>query len=370
MIYDAIALSNRYPNGRKAGNLSVENGRIVFKSELGEISWFLSDIKFSVGGTGNELIFIKHKTDSGITLYTNNKKILKDPNIKDSIETYKNLQEVKKHFHLKGIIWVIIGLILLSPFVLLFTYRSQIVNKIASKVPLSVEQKAGDQLFSLLSKNYKIINDTVLNKQFKTILTPLLKVVENRDFKFSFYIINDTTVNAFALPGGKVVVNSGLILKSDNWSEIQGVLAHEISHVTCRHHVRSIINNKGLFFLISVVFGGYSDLISVISGYGSSLESLMYSRRFEYEADNSGFDYLVKANINPEGMIDFFKKLEKMYSSGENSVFYKMISTHPGTADRIKNLEHRIKDTHKEEYIKENISLKEFQQRLKTNLKP
>jgi predicted Zn-dependent protease len=372
MFYEAIALSNRFENNRKAGTLEIENGRIIFRFDKDEITWFLSDVEFSYGGAGNSLIFIKHRRQTDVSFYTRNKKIWKDPALQSSYassDSLKHIQNVKKHFHIQRLVWILVILLVLSPFILLFSFRTQIVNKIASKVPVSYEQKAGDQLFKLISKGYKIVDDSALNAQFDQIVHPLVKVVNDSNFKFTFYIINDTTVNAFALPGGKVVVNSGLILKSENWSEIQGVLAHEIAHVTQRHHIRGVINNQGLFFILSAFLGGYSDLIAIISNYGSKLESLMYSRRFEIEADNTGFKYLQQANVNPKGMITFFQKLLKENKTEPNSAFYQILSTHPATAERIKNLETQEVKLVPKEYLSEPIDIKKFQTNLKIKLK-
>jgi predicted Zn-dependent protease len=369
MFYEAIALSNRFPGGRKAGTIEIKNSRIVFRYEQTEISWFLNDVEFSFGGAGNQLVFIKNHKQSEITFYTHNKKILKDPEIKGSIYSQENVKKVQKHFQYQWIVWLLVLLLVLSPFVLLFSFRTQIVKKIASKVPVSFEQKAGEQLFNLLSKSYTIVSDSTLNAQFYQIVKPIVNVVNDTAFKFSFYIISDTTVNAFALPGGKVVVNSGLILKSDSWSEIQGVMAHEIAHVTQRHHVRGVINNQGLFFIISSFLGGYSGLIDIVTSYGSKLESLMYSRKFEFEADNTGFKYMNEAGLNPSGMTTFFKKLMEENKSDSTSGFVHMLSTHPATADRINNLELQEKKVTKMNYPKDIIDLKQFQKILKTNLK-
>jgi beta-barrel assembly-enhancing protease len=369
MFYEAIALSNRFPGGRKAGIIEIVSGRIVFRYEKTEISWFLHDIEFSFGGAGNQLVFIKHHRHTDISFYTRTKKILKDPALQSSIESLKNIHKIRNHFRIQWAVWAIVIALILSPFVMLFSYRTQIVKKIASKVPVSIEQKAGNQLFNLLSKNYTILKDSALNAQFNQIIKPLVNVVSDSDFKFSFYIISDTTVNAFALPGGKVVVNSGLILKSDNWSEIQGVLAHEISHVTQRHHIRGVINNQGLFFIISSFLGGYSGLIDIVSNYGSKLESLMYSRRFELEADNTGFMYMQKANLDSKGMISFFQKLLNEQKSEPNSGFLQILSTHPATIERINNLKNQELKLVPRVYPKYSIDLKVFQSNLKIKLK-
>jgi predicted Zn-dependent protease len=367
MSYQAIALSNRFESGRKSGEISIEYGNVVFRYDQESIVWTLTEIEFSVGGAGNSLIYLKNAKHPEITLYTHDKKMLKDRGLDGTFATHQSVLAIKKRYYTRWVVGGGVAVMVVAMLVLLFSNRTTIVRKIADKVPVEYEQKAGEQLFSLLSTGYKLIDDTLLNEQFNQIVAPLVGVVEDSDHKFSFYIINDTTVNAFALPGGKVVVNSGLILKSDNWNEIQGVLAHEISHVTLRHHVRGVINNQGFFFVVSALLGGYSDLVAVISGYGSRLESLMYSRRFEFEADNRAFDYMTRAGIDPQGMITFFEKLQKMHGDSINNNYTSILSTHPPTADRIDNLKEKVKTSTAQNLAPE-IHIEEFKKQLKSKL--
>lgn len=368
MSYQAIALSSRFESGRKSGEISIEYGDVVFRYDQQSINWSLGEVEFSVGGAGNSLIYLKNAKHPDITLYTHDKKILKDQGLNGTFTTHQSVSTIKKLYYTRWIVGVGAIALFLTLLVLLFSYRSVIVSKIADKVPVEYEQKAGEQLFSLLSTGYKLIDDTLLNAQFNQIVAPLVKEVEDPDHKFSFYIINDTTVNAFALPGGKVVVNSGLILKSDNWNEIQGVLAHEISHVTLRHHVRGVINNQGFFFVVSALLGGYSDVVAVISGYGSQLESLMYSRRFEFEADNRAFEYMTRAGIDPQGMITFFEKLQRMHGDTLNNSYTTILSTHPPTADRINNLKEKNSTISPAQNLVPVIHIEEFKKQLKSKL--
>ena len=123
-----------------------------------------------------------------------------------------------------------------------------------------------------------------------------------------FFIIEADEVNAFALPGGKIVIHSGLLTRAESWEEVAGVLSHEIAHVTQRHHIRGVISKLGVFTIVSFLIGDGTAVAATISEMGGQLESLAYSRSFEKEADNKGWDFLEQANINPEGMIVFFQK--------------------------------------------------------------
>jgi predicted Zn-dependent protease len=116
-----------------------------------------------------------------------------------------------------------------------------------------------------------------------------------------------------------------------------------LAHVTCRHHLRGIINNIGIFAILSASIGDISALAGTFANMGGELASLSNSRSFENEADEVGWQYLVKAKINPKGMISFFETLEKeqqstLDSTIKETVDLSILSTHPDTKERIKHL--------------------------------
>jgi predicted Zn-dependent protease len=142
-----------------------------------------------------------------------------------------------------------------------------------------------------------------------------------------------------------VVIHTGLLEKAEGWNEVLGVLGHEVSHVTRRHHVRGVVSQLGAFYVLSLFLGDAGAIGGIILQTGAQLESLMYSREFETESDESGWEYLVKAGIHPGGMITFFEKLQKEYGL-EDASQEKMsfLSTHPATSDRIKTLREKEKN--------------------------
>ena len=342
MKYSATLLSPQFESGRKAGELEVGFNRIIFRYDNSTIEWSLAMVKIAPGGASNQNIFFTHVNHPELTIYTYEKKVLKDPNLVASESVLSQVKSAKKHYFNGRLMLALAVLILLSPIALFFIFRGEIVNYIATKFPASYEQKMGDKLFWAVSKGYEIETDSVLNAQLNQVVKPLLEAEEDTSFHFSFYIISDTTVNAFALPGGKVVINSGLIAKADGWDEVLGVVAHEMRHVTARHHLRGIISNVGVFYIISSFFGDYSGLLTQATALGANLESLMYSRQFEFEADNGALVYLEKAMINPQGMKSFFEKLSKMEGAVSSSPYFSILSTHPATIDRVKNIEKQI----------------------------
>lgn len=159
-----------------------------------------------------------------------------------------------------------------------------------------------------------------------------------RDSRFTYqvYVAQDATPNAFALPGGIIVVHTGLIEMTSTPEELAGVLAHEVQHVELRHSLRGLIKELGLRGVWAFVMG---DIGGTLAGQAAlELTSLQFSRDDEREADAHGFDALVRAGINPAGMPAFFKTLSE--STGTQVPAF--LSTHPLSAEREEALRQRL----------------------------
>ena len=182
-------------------------------------------------------------------------------------------------------------------------------------------------------------------------------LVRNSDAKvpFTIKVLDSEEVNAFALPGGFFFVNSGLILKADNESELAGVMAHEIAHVAARHGTRqatrgTIINYASIPLIFMGGWTGYA--IRQGAGLAIPLGFLTFSRGFESEADMLGLEYMYKAGYDPTSFVDFFEKIQTMEKKKPGTLS-KVFSTHPMTDDRIKSAQKNISEIlkSKPEYV-------------------
>src|SRR5439155_11851858 len=127
--------------------------------------------------------------------------------------------------------------------------------------------------------------------------------------EFNFYLMNDKLPNAFALPGGHIVVTSGLLELADN-TELVGVIAHESAHVTRKHHARKIISAAGPFLMFGIFLHSGSGLGNLLSEGSGLMVRQGFSQEYESEADRVGWQYLVAAKIDPRGMISMFRKFK------------------------------------------------------------
>ena len=369
MIYQGIAMSHRFPSGRKSVTIEIGFSDIVFTLDEEKIRFSLQGTDISVGGTSDRLIYFNHPSHPDISFYTTDKKILKDPNLHYHEHAQSGVKKVKKTRAINWTIWLSILGFFLAIILSLFTFRTNIMKGVANQVPPSWEKEVGDKLFEEVKTEYKLIKDSALVAELTETLQPLVNAIGDTSFHFKFYIANNPTMNAFAMPGGNVVIHSGIIQKAASWEELMGVLAHELSHVTQRHHVRGIISNLGIYVALSALVGDASALLGTLAQASGSLTSLKTSREYETESDETGWNYLLNANINPEGMIGMFKKLQKEYPEDKDTEeLTSLVSSHPAIGERIELLTKKKSELKNKQFITFKNSFDTFKTRLKTDL--
>ena len=204
-------------------------------------------------------------------------------------------------------------------------------------ISLEKEIELGQQVAAEFEQTALLLDDPVVNEYIDRISQ---NIVKHSDAKVPFHVkvVDTDEVNAFAFPGGFFYVNKGLILAAENESELAGVIAHEISHVTARHATTRM--SKGQYMQIAaipaMVFGGYWTQMALQNGLGLgiNLELLGVTRDSEREADQLGIQYLWNTGYDPNGFVSFFEKLqaEEKDKPGRLAGWFR---THPSTDNRI-----------------------------------
>jgi predicted Zn-dependent protease len=194
-----------------------------------------------------------------------------------------------------------------------------------------------------LQKSVKFIDDPVVTEYVNRIAQNLVK---NSDAKvpFTIKVIDSDEVNAMALPGGFMYVNSGLILTADDEAEMAGVIAHEISHVAAHHAVReqTRMNYAQLGTIPLIFIGGWTGYgIYEAAQIGIPLTFLQFSRGFEAQADFLGVQYMYRAGYDPQAFVTIFEKLENLEKTKPHLIA-KAFSSHPQTPDRIEATQKEI----------------------------
>lgn len=194
-----------------------------------------------------------------------------------------------------------------------------------------------------VEQSAKVVSDPVVNEYINRMAQ---NIVRNSDAKvpFTVKVLDDDTVNAFALPGGYFYVQTGLILAADNEAELAGVMAHEIGHVAACHAARQQTRgNLAQLATIPLIFvgGGIGYGIYEAAGIGVPLTFMKFQRNFEAQADYLGVQYLYASGYDPQAFPQFFEKIQALEKKKPGFVA-KAFETHPPTPARMENTQHEI----------------------------
>lgn len=232
--------------------------------------------------------------------------------------------------------WSLAGIFLLLPLllVLLFVWQAdRIAGAIAARIPVATEQQLGRKLFDGMRPRLRLQREGASVQLVGAIGQ---RLAAGSRFTYEFHVAEDNSINAFALPGGVIVVHTGLIEAVRRPEELAGVLAHELQHVEQRHSLEALVKSLGLRGVWAAVTG---DVGTGIAGDAAlKLASLRFSRDAEHEADELGFDLLVRHGIDPQGMADFFGTMQA--AAGPSPP--KWLSTHPPSDARQRGLRARL----------------------------
>ena len=219
------------------------------------------------------------------------------------------------------------------------------VAKGANFYSLEKEIALGKQLAQQVERESKVIDDPIVAEYVNRVGQ---NIVRNSDCKvpFTIKVVEDESINAFALPGGFFFVNTGLILRADNEAELAGVMAHETAHVCARHGTRQATKAElANYMTIPLIFmGGWAGYgIQQAAGFLVPMSLLKFSRSYESEADMLGLQYMYKTGYDPGSFVDFFEKIQALEKKKHGSVA-QLFSSHPMTDDRIQAAQKNIQD--------------------------
>jgi predicted Zn-dependent protease len=191
----------------------------------------------------------------------------------------------------------------------------------------------------------------VLNEFFREMDVPTA-------YDIKITVVNDNVVNAFALPGGRIVVYKALLQQIGSYPELAALLSHEFTHINNKHSTKSIFRRLGSKVFLGLLFGRFGTVTSVLVDHADNLKNLKYSRKLEKEADTEGLQILTQRKIDPRGFVDLFTHLGQ---SAPGSVIPEFLASHPDIEKRIEY----IKEASKDAPVEENAELKAIFDKLK-----
>lgn len=314
------------------------------------VTWNIRDIAV-VFDNSQQATKINNVNEPGTSLIINGK---------DARQYIEQLQaEHSKPWHKKNktrewgrnlLIFLGISAVLVTAYFLLVPWFSE---KLAAGVSVKTEEQFGDAVYDALAlsaqedKNATVI----LNDFFKE-----MKVATAYDIRIT--VVKSDIVNAFALPGGHIVVYTGLLKELKTYPELAALLSHEFVHVNNKHSTKSIFRQLGSRVFLSLLFGKFGSVTSVMIDQADKFKSLKYSRRLEKEADMNGLALLRERKLKPEGFVLLFKHLK---DSSPASAIPEFLGSHPDIDKRIAY----IREASKNMVVEENEPLKTIFEKLK-----
>ncbi len=311
-------------------------------TEPGERTVPFGVISVSAGGLDHDQLVLKWGALSdAYTLY------LKDPALISSFraaapllltkpleETAAQVRRVRSRQRMAwGVVLAVVGGLALF----VWLGMDLLVDLAVDRIPVEWEQKLGQAAYQDFIIHQTVLNDGPAVAAVHEITQRLTEKIRDNPYTFEVSVVKSDVVNAFALPGGYIVVFTGLMQKAESGEEVAGVLGHELNHVLQRHALERIVKQLGIVAVLSIIVGDQQGLAGLMKQISVELLSLKFGRAQETEADLTGVVLLHHARIDPAGMVAFFTRL-----SGKEGGRVEWLSTHPMSAGRAERLKVEI----------------------------
>jgi Zn-dependent protease with chaperone function len=252
------------------------------------------------------------------------------------VKALRQRQEGKRTLKLAGLFLVCFAFLALA-----VLFLSQwTVGFLVNRIPIGWEASLGKAAYEEIKEDIKPVQNPVLKSHLAALVDRLVPAASKKTYKFEIEIVDDPTPNAFALPGGRILVNTGLFDVATKPEQVAGVLAHEVAHITSRHGLRHVISSAGPYYVLKMFISDKQGFMSVVSQGSQFLIRQNFSRDHEREADELGWGCLMAANIDPRGLGQFLKNMaaDPLIGKLERSPL-KVLSSHPPTEERLQHLE-------------------------------
>lgn len=338
----AQAFHPSFGNEVVTGRIVCDRWRLRFESEAATVEMPLPRLQIEMDEGAEGRICFSDPEQPEWSVYTFDAGILKHGPLQQQAHTRNQIRELRSRGEFKRALRL--TLVFLGGFAALALAVSILVGvmvrSLVAKVPPAWEEQLGEAGMEELRLSVQFVENPKLQAKLDQAVAPLLGSVPTNGLNLRFYLMQHWMPNALALPGGQVVVTTDLLELADRPEEIAGVVAHELAHVTQKHALRKIISSAGPYLVCRLFMRDGSGLLGVLAGGSGLLVQQSFSQEYELEADAVGWDYLVKARIDPRGLTDMLRKLKAVQESRpELSGGIQAFSSHPATEKRIKRLE-------------------------------
>jgi len=327
-----------------AGKLFVDRARLMFRAEGIEREIPLEQLEIKLGHGGDAPVSFHDRRQPGLSIFTEDDSIFECADFMRSQHVRSQLEAIFGRKELMRRLRITVYCLAACAFIAWMGWvaTGAMVRSLAANVPPDWERTFGADQIRELQSRMVFVNDSNEVARLNMLAAPLIKAVPAGEVRFQFHVVQSEYPNAFALPGGHVVVTTALLKLADRPDELLGVVAHEMAHVTQHHFARKIISAAGPVMIFGIFLHSRDQTLDVLSSGSGLLVTQGFSQEYELEADDFGWKYLVAANIDPRGMIDMFKKLKAFDARFKGMGFLpQAFNSHPALDVRIARLERR-----------------------------
>jgi beta-barrel assembly-enhancing protease len=340
--FEASVFHPALGNEVASGQIVVDGRELHFQSESITLNVPLPRLQVRIGEGADERIYLQDAESPGWEIFTEDFSILDHPfipqmqNVRERMSNTATRQEVLRRLRLlgyvAGVLVILVWLVNLG--------LAAMVNVLVGRVPPKLEQQLGREALKELQETMPFLDDSNRVARVVALAAPLTNAVALGTNGLTFYIAEEEDPNAFALPGGQVVVTTGLLQMVERPEELLGVVAHELAHVKLKHGIRSVISGAGPFLMFGVLLGGQGGLVGMLGGTADLVARSGFSQEYETEADDMGWQIMLAAKVDPRGMTDAFRKLQAREKQQKlHDDMPAAFSTHPAIEKRIARLE-------------------------------
>jgi Zn-dependent protease with chaperone function len=343
MSPNALCFGDEFPATGAPCHVEMSAAGIVIRieqssSETRETKVSFKELSVSAGGLNHDQLVVKWGTGSeAYTLYLKDPAIIRDfraaapPDLTRDLEaTAAKVRQVRSR---QRTVWAVTAGAVGALALFLWLGSDLLVEFAVDRIPVEWEQKLGEAAYRDFLVQQTAVKEGPAVAAVSEIVHRLTDKIPDNPYKFEISVVKSDVVNAFALPGGYVVVFTGLMKKAESGEEVAGVLSHELNHVLQRHGLERIVKQLGLVAVVTIVLGDQQGLIGLMKQVGVELLTLKFGREQETEADVTGLQLLHRAKIDPAGMIRFFERL-----SEKDNARVEILSTHPMSESRAARL--------------------------------
>jgi Zn-dependent protease with chaperone function len=333
--WDGFYLDGRTPVRRPARVRLTRGGIEITPEGAAPAFWPYTDVRQTQGSHAGEEVRLEHGPSLGETVIVPDSQFLADLREIAQAPALRFHDPRRRGRRVAYTIAAGVAIIVICAALYLWGIPAA-ASVVAARVPVSWEESLGSAVVDSLMEGEKRCNDPEGQRILDGLVGTLAAAAPRSPYTFRVQVADVKVVNAFAVPGGHMVVLRGLLDELRRPEELAGVLAHEMQHVLQRHSTKAIVQHVSTGLLIAAISGDVSGPLAYGLESARVLGQMRYSRSAEDEADTQGMALVIAAGLDPRGMIDFFEALER--KERDPAGLFKFLSSHPGTGDRITRL--------------------------------